>query len=204
VDDQLRKDPQTAEEAERLQDFFGSVVPDGDEPYDHDAYPCYDQHWLGADPAHPQQAALTERMRELGLLRIANGRWPPCRACVVAVRVAVHQPAPDRTQAVWLDLAPDLSSTNSTQAYCVDVEHQPTDLALWGSGAREVAAGYRPSRSRIFRVSRSSMYGSSSGGWPAAMARLRSSSAFSSAPSRIAVLDSHSHTRKMITLARLP
>jgi hypothetical protein len=68
------KDPQTAEEAERLQDFFGSVVPDGDEPYDHDAYPCYDQHRLGADPAHPQRAALTERMRELGLLRIANGR----------------------------------------------------------------------------------------------------------------------------------
>src|SRR5215207_11225237 len=31
----------------------------------------------------------------------------------VAVRVAVHQPAPD-----------------STQAYCVDVEHQPTDLAV--------------------------------------------------------------------------
>jgi hypothetical protein len=68
------KDPQTAEEAERLQDFFGSVVPDGDEPYDHDACPRYDQHWLGADPAHPQRAALTERMRELGLFRIANGR----------------------------------------------------------------------------------------------------------------------------------
>jgi hypothetical protein len=68
------KDPQTAEEAERLQDFFGSVVPDGDEPYDHDACPRYDQHWLGADPAHPQRAALTERMRELDLLRIANGR----------------------------------------------------------------------------------------------------------------------------------
>src|SRR5215217_4022930 len=64
--------------------------------------------------------------------------------------------------------------------------------------------GYRLSRSRSLLVSRSSMYGSSSGGWPAAMARLRSSSAFSSAPSRMAVLDSHSHTRKMITLARLP
>ena len=37
------KDPRTAEEAERLQDFFGSVVPDGDEPYDHRAYPCYDE-----------------------------------------------------------------------------------------------------------------------------------------------------------------
>ena len=29
----------------------------------------------------------------------------------VAVRVAVHQPAPDRTLAVWLDSTPDLSST---------------------------------------------------------------------------------------------
>src|SRR5215207_1201020 len=48
----------------------------------------------------------------------------------VAVRVAVHQPAPDSTQATWLDSAPDLSCTNSTQAYCVDVEHQPTDLAV--------------------------------------------------------------------------
>ena len=49
-------------------------VPDGDEPYDHHAYPCYDEHWLAADPAHPQRAALTERMRELGLFRIASGR----------------------------------------------------------------------------------------------------------------------------------
>jgi Phytanoyl-CoA dioxygenase (PhyH) len=68
------KDPRTAEEVERLQDFFGSVVPDGDEPYDHDAYPCYDQHWLGADPVHPQRAALTGRMRELGLFEMARGR----------------------------------------------------------------------------------------------------------------------------------
>jgi hypothetical protein len=30
----------------------------------------------------------------------------------------------------WLDSTPDLSSTNSTQAHCVDVDHQPTDLAL--------------------------------------------------------------------------
>lgn len=68
------KDPQTAEEAERLRDFFGSVVPDGDEPYDHHAYPCYDQHWLAADPTHPQRAALTEQMRELGLFEMASGR----------------------------------------------------------------------------------------------------------------------------------
>ena len=51
----------------------------------------------------------------------------------MAVSVAVHQPVPDRTQAVWLDLAPDLSCTDSTQAHWVDVEHQPTDLAVGGS-----------------------------------------------------------------------
>ena len=39
----------------------------------------------------------------------------------------------DSTQAVSLDLAPDLSSTNSSQAHCVDVEHQPMDLAVGGS-----------------------------------------------------------------------
>src|SRR5215203_5136816 len=47
---------------------------------------------------------------------------------LVSVPVSVHQPALDRTVAVWLDSAPDLSCTDSTQAYCVDVEHQPTDL----------------------------------------------------------------------------
>jgi hypothetical protein len=46
----------------------------------------------------------------------------------MAVRVAVHQPSPDSTQAVWLDSTPDLSCTDSTQAHWVDVEHQPTDL----------------------------------------------------------------------------
>jgi hypothetical protein len=51
-------------------------------------------------------------------------------ASEVSVPVSVHQPSPDRTLAVWLDSTPDLSSTNSTQAYCVDVEHQPTDLAV--------------------------------------------------------------------------
>jgi hypothetical protein len=48
----------------------------------------------------------------------------------MAVRVAVHQPYPDSTLAVWLDLAPDLSSADSTQAYWVDVDRQPTDLAV--------------------------------------------------------------------------
>jgi hypothetical protein len=51
----------------------------------------------------------------------------------MAVRVAVHQPSPDSTQAVWLDSTPDLSCADSTQANCVDVEHQPTDLAVGGS-----------------------------------------------------------------------
>jgi hypothetical protein len=75
----------------------------------------------------------------------------------VAVRVAVHQPSPDRTLAVQLDSTPDLTSVNSTQADCVDGEHQPTELALCFMEFRELAAGYRLSCSRIFRVSRSSM-----------------------------------------------
>ena len=66
------KDPRTTEETKRLQDFFASIVPDSDEPYDHAAYPCYDEHWLATDPANPQRATLTERMRELGLFEITN------------------------------------------------------------------------------------------------------------------------------------
>ena len=54
----------------------------------------------------------------------------------MAVRVAVHQPSPDRTQGVWLDSNPDLSCTNSTPDNAVDVEHQPTDLAVGGSIGR--------------------------------------------------------------------
>jgi hypothetical protein len=46
----------------------------------------------------------------------------------MAVRVAVHQPLPDKALAVWLDSTRDLSSTNGTQAHSVDVEHQATDL----------------------------------------------------------------------------
>ena len=61
-------------EAKRLRQFFHSVVPDGDEPYDHAAYPCYDEHWLAADPADPARASLAERMRALGLFEIAHGR----------------------------------------------------------------------------------------------------------------------------------
>jgi len=68
-----------------------------------------------------------------------------CRT-VVSVPVSVHQPAPDRTQAVWLDLAPDLSSTNSTQAHWVDGEHQPNGVGsqLVGVVIVEVWAGGRP------------------------------------------------------------
>jgi hypothetical protein len=49
---------------------------------------------------------------------------------MVVVRVAAHQPSPDKTLAVWLDSTPDLSSTSGTQAYVVDVEHQPADLMV--------------------------------------------------------------------------
>src|SRR5213083_2664160 len=62
------------------------------------------------------------------------------QASSVVVRVAVHQPAPDRTLAVSLDSTPDLSSTNSPQAHCVDAEHQATDLAV-GVRPRGVDAG---------------------------------------------------------------
>jgi hypothetical protein len=51
----------------------------------------------------------------------------------MSVPVSVHQPAPDRTVAVWLDSSPDLTSINSTQAHWVDGEHWPTDLAVGGS-----------------------------------------------------------------------
>jgi hypothetical protein len=51
----------------------------------------------------------------------------------VAVCVSVHQPSSDRTLAVWLDSAPDLSCNDSTQTYVLDLEHQATDLAVGGS-----------------------------------------------------------------------
>jgi hypothetical protein len=56
----------------------------------------------------------------------------------MSVPVSVHQPAPDRTLAVWLDWAPDLSSTDSTQAHCVDGDHQPTDLVVGFPGCSVV------------------------------------------------------------------
>jgi hypothetical protein len=52
---------------------------------------------------------------------------------VVSVSVSVHEPLPDRTLAISLDLAPDLSCTDSLQDHCLDVDHQPTDLAVGSS-----------------------------------------------------------------------
>ena len=59
---------------------------------------------------------------------------------LMSVPVSVHQPALDRTQATWLDSTPDLSCINSTQAYCVDGEHQPTDLAVGRSNPSRLAS----------------------------------------------------------------
>src|SRR4051812_44540266 len=54
------------------------------------------------------------------------------------------------------------------------------------------------------RVSRGSRNGSTSSGWPASICRPRSSSALNSAPSRMAMLESHSQTKKMITPPMAP
>ena len=60
----------------------------------------------------------------------------------MAVRVAVHHPSPDSTWDNWLDSTPDLSCTDSTRAYCVDGEHQPTDLVgSEGNGAEKPPKG---------------------------------------------------------------
>ena len=76
----------------------------------------------------------------------------------VSVCVSAHQPSSDRTLAVWLDSAPDLSCNDSTQGNCVDAEHQATDLVLMEFvEPGGVAVGYRLSRSRSLLVSRSSM-----------------------------------------------
>ena len=64
----------------------------------------------------------------------------------MAVRVAVHQPSPDRPLAIWLDSAPELSCTDSTQAHGVDVEHQPTDLMVTRSLLGVGCWAWRPAR----------------------------------------------------------
>ena len=70
------RDPVTAEEVERYTD----VVVDGNlafllddlDDYDHAAYPPYDDHWLAPDPAHPERAALSDRMRALGMFQVVE------------------------------------------------------------------------------------------------------------------------------------
>src|SRR4029453_13520096 len=49
---------------------------------------------------------------------------------------------------IWLDWASDLSSTNSTQAHCVDAEHQPTDLAV------EIGSTHRTSLEAVLQAPR--------------------------------------------------
>jgi hypothetical protein len=80
----------------------------------------------------PPDLAAMRLLQELGEIAATDGgiRERLFSQPAVSVPVSVHQPAPDRTQAAWLDLAPDLSRTDSTQACCVDVEHQPTDRVL--------------------------------------------------------------------------
>jgi hypothetical protein len=85
--------------------------------------------WI--DEHQRQQAATSVWSRPAQ--RGVPGYGPEDRARLVSVCVSVHQPAPDRTLAVWLDSSPDLSCTNSTRGYWVDAEHQPTDLAVGGS-----------------------------------------------------------------------
>jgi hypothetical protein len=75
-------------------------------------------------------------------LRSGSTRGP------MSVPVAAHQPAPDRTLAVWLDSTPELSCTDSTQAHCLDAEHHAikqekpkrADLAM---SVLECQAGYQ-------------------------------------------------------------
>ena len=55
---------------------------------------------------------------------------------LVPVSVSVHQPAPDRILAIWPDSTPYLSCMNGTRPYCVDVDHQATDMAAWRFGVR--------------------------------------------------------------------
>jgi hypothetical protein len=65
--EQRRGRPHHPEEVSSLHEFVESLGFEDDEPFDHRSYPCYDEHWLIADPASPQCAALTARMREIGI-----------------------------------------------------------------------------------------------------------------------------------------
>jgi hypothetical protein len=48
----------------------------------------------------------------------------------MSFRLSFHLAPLGLTGAHWLDDPPDVSSADSTQADWVDVEHQPTDLAV--------------------------------------------------------------------------
>ena len=81
-------------------------------------------------PAAPRVAAAGRAADQgigrgnLGINRAAGVHlWQP---------VSVHQPVREGTGGDWLDSAPDLSYTDGTQGYVVDVDHQPTDLVGWG------------------------------------------------------------------------
>src|SRR3954453_8283538 len=76
-------------------------------------------------------------------------------------------------------------------------------LVTW-SRVRSAAATRSFSGSSSLRVSRSSAKGSRSSGTPLRMARSRWVSALNSAPSRIAMFEIHSQTRKTITVASEP
>jgi hypothetical protein len=71
------RDPAGEEEVAAFRD----VVVDGNlaflledqDDYDHAAYPAYDPHWLDPDPAEPERAALSARMRALGMFAAVEG-----------------------------------------------------------------------------------------------------------------------------------
>src|SRR5205085_11407400 len=83
-------------------------------------------------------------------------------------------------------------------------DHPGDDPAHHTEGQKQDLGHRDVGSSSILRVSRGSMNGSSSGPWPASMCRPRSSSALNSAPSRIAILEIHSHTRKAIPPPSVP
>jgi len=73
------------------------------------------------------------RLDELGLQVVGQRLEPGMRAgCHGSPRGS--PPAITRWISWYsLDYAADLSSANSTQEYLLDIEHQPTDLAVGGS-----------------------------------------------------------------------
>jgi hypothetical protein len=74
------------------------------------------------------------------------------------------------------------------------------ELRRWG----ELAAAATAEVADSYGSSRGVRNGSFSGGCPAAICRVRSSSASNSAPSRMAMFESQSQMKKMMTAPRLP